>query len=62
MRREIEIICKKKRKNPYIIFVLSTTKIWQCISMQVSFAKYFTIIRLLVCGISSNCLPIYAHH
>lgn len=46
----------------YVILALSTTEIWQRVSMQASFAKYFTIIRLLVCGVSSNCLPIYAHH
>lgn len=61
MRREIKVICKKKERI-YILYLCSLTKIWQYISMQVSFAKYFTIIRLLVCGISSNCLPIYAHH
>lgn len=48
--------------NLYVILALSTTEIWQRVSMQASFAKYFTIIRLLVCGVSSNCLPIYAHH
>lgn len=34
----------------YVILALSTTEIWQRVSMQASFAKYFTIIRLLVCG------------